>query len=157
MAQIVSFNCTLKNKYGTLISSSINRNVLTSLPGESGLLNGLAAGLQQLSVGEKRSIALSAEQAYGFYDPSKVLLFPLKRVPDAAHLRAGQSLTIVGPSGEARIFKVMQVFGETVSLDGNHPLAGQDLVFEIETLEVRDATSDEIFDAQNLVAAQLLH
>jgi FKBP-type peptidyl-prolyl cis-trans isomerase SlyD len=157
MAQIVSFNCTLKNKYGTFISSSINRNVLTSLPGGSGLLGGLASGLQDLKTGEKRSIALSAEHAYGFYDPAKVILFPLKRVPDAAHLRPGQSITIVGKSGEARVYKVMQVFGETVSLDGNHPLAGQDLVFEIETLDVRDATAEEIFDAQNLVAAQLLH
>jgi FKBP-type peptidyl-prolyl cis-trans isomerase SlyD len=44
-----------------------------------------------------------------------------------------------------------------VSLDGNHPLAGQDLVFEIETLDARDATELEVFEAQNLVATQLLH
>lgn len=157
MAQIVCFSCTLKNKYGTFISSSINRDVLTSLPGDSGLLNGLAAGLQHLTKGEKRSISLSAEQAYGFYDQSKVILYPLKRVPDAGNLRVGQAITIVGKSGEARTYKVLQVFGETVSLDGNHPLAGQDLVFEIETLDVRDATAEEIYDSQNMVATQLLH
>lgn len=156
-AQIICFNCVLKDKYGTLISSSVNRNVLTSLPGEGGLLSGLAKGLQHLTKGEKRSIALSAEQAYGFYDPKKVILFPLRKIPDFAHLRVGQPVSIVGKSGEVRTYRVLQIYGEMVSLDGNHPLAGQDLVFEIETLDVRDATEEEIFEAQNLVAAQLLH
>lgn len=156
-AQIICFNCVLKNKYGMLISTSVNRDVLTSLPGESGLLRGLAHGLQDLAKGEKRSIPLSAEQAYGFYDPKKVILFPRKRLPDAANLRIGQIVSIVGKSGEIRSYKVAQVHGGMVSLDGNHPLAGQDLVFEIETLAARDATANEIFEGRNLVAVQLLH
>lgn len=156
-AQIICFSCILKDKYGAIISSSVNRNVLTSLPGESGLLSGLSRGLQHLTKGEKRSITLSAEQAYGFYEPKKVILFPLKKIPKSTPLRPGQSISIVGKSGEIRTYKVLQIYGEMVSLDGNHPLAGQDLVFEIETLEARDATKEEIFEAQNLITAQLLH
>lgn len=155
-AQIITFSCVLKDKYGTLISTSVNRNVLTSLAGEVGILNGLAAGLQQLSAGEKRTIALSAEEAYGFYDPKKVILFPRKKVSNA-NLKLGQMITLIGKSGEARSYKLDQVYGEMLSLDGNHPLAGQDLVFEVEMIEVRSASEDEVFEAQNLISAQLLH
>jgi FKBP-type peptidyl-prolyl cis-trans isomerase SlyD len=155
--QVICFKCVLRDKYGNLISSSVNRNVLTSLPGEVGLLSGLAKGLQDLSKGEKRSIALSAEQAYGFYDTKKVILFPRKKISNPSHLRVGQMVSVVGKSGEVRSYKVLQLHGEMISLDGNHPLAGQDLVFEIEALDARAATTDEIFEAQNLVAAQLLH
>lgn len=156
-AQIASFNCILKNKYGQLISSSINRDVLTSIPFEGALLSGLARGLQDLKKGEKRSISLAAEQAYGVYDPKKVVLFPRKKIPDSQSIRTGQNISILSNSNVVHSYKVMQIYGEMVALDGNHPLAGQDLVFEIEVIAVRDATADELSDSQHTVSAQLLH
>ena len=155
--KILSFKCTLKDKLGTLISSSVNRDVLTSSPDEGDLLSGLASSLQVLSKGECRTISLSADQAYGFYDPKKVILFPRNKIPKKAIVRSGETVSIIVKSGEIRHFKVLQVFGDMISLDGNHPLVGQDLVFEIEVLESREATQEEISDGLNTMVAQVLH
>jgi FKBP-type peptidyl-prolyl cis-trans isomerase SlyD len=153
--QVISFNCLLKNKVGHVISSTFNRGVLTATEGENAVLGGLAKGLQNLTKGEKRSIALAAEDAYGLYQPSKVILYPRKKLP--RHLRVGEYISISGKSGAIRSYKVVHLHDDMVSLDGNHPLAGQDLVFEIETLEVREATNEEIAESSNHVATQILH
>ncbi|MGE0763896.1 MAG: peptidylprolyl isomerase [Bdellovibrionales bacterium] len=153
--QVISFNCLLKNKAGRLISSTFNREVLSSCGNENAMLSGLSKALQNLKKGEKRTISLSAEQAYGLYDPQKIILFPKKKLP--RHLRVGEMVTIVGKSGTARVYKVVQYYDDMVSLDGNHPLAGQDLIFEIEALDAREATPQEIDDSLNVLSSQLLH
>lgn len=155
-AQVISFNCTLKNKAGKVISSTYNREVLTTAavsPG--GILSGLNKNMQNLKKGEKRRIAVAAEEAYGFYDPKKVILFPRRKLPK--NVSTGDSLIIVGKSGAERSYRVLELHNNFASLDGNHPLAGQDLIFEIETLEARAATAKEIEDSLNTVTQQLLH
>ena len=155
-AQIISFNCILKNKAGQLISSSFNREVLNSIDSaQNGMLSGLVKGLQNLVKGEKRSIFLTAEEAYGLYDPKKVILFPRKKLP--RFLRQGEQVTIEHKNGLQRSYRVVELFADFANLDGNHPLAGQDLLFEIEALEARAATTQEIDDSLNVVASQLLH
>lgn len=156
-AQIVSFNCTLKNKAGKVLSTTYNYDVLTALENSELILSGLAAGLQNLKTGEKRSISVPAEKAYGLYDPKKVFFFPRKRFPQDTLLTCGTPVVIVSKTGKARTYRVAQVHGDMVSLDANHPLAGQDLIFEIETLSARDATDEEIFEASNLVSGQYFH
>lgn len=154
-SQVISFNCLLKNKAGKVISSTFNRNVL-NIPGHPGAqLQGLANGLQNLRKGDKRLIVLAAEEAYGLYDPKKVILFPRQKLP--RETRTGEMLTIVGKSGTARTYKVLQFLDDMAQLDGNHPLAGQDLVFEIEALDAREATPEEVDSSLNVVAQQLLH
>ena len=71
-AQIVSFRCVLRNKFGKIISSTYNQEVITCEPAK-GMLQGLAQGLQDLKKGETRRITLPAAEAYGFYDPSLLL------------------------------------------------------------------------------------
>ena len=154
-AQIISFNCILKNLAGQLISSTYNKDVLTSINDDQAMLLGLAKGLQSLKKGEKRKIQLSAEQAYGFYDPKKVVYYPRKKL--AKSIRVGEMVTIIGKSGAPRVYKVAALHVDMVSLDANHPLAGQDLVFEIETLDAREATPEEIRAASNDMSVQLLH
>ncbi len=153
--QVISFNCVLKNKAGKIISSTFNREVITALQGQTAILDGLARGLQNLKKGEKRLIALSAQEAYGFYDPAKVILFPRRHLD--REVRVGQMISIVGKSGQVRAYKIIQCHQDMVTLDGNHPLAGQDLIFEIDTVDARDATPAEIAESTNVVATQLLH
>ena len=145
----------LKNKIGQFISQTCNREVLTSTHDEAAMLLGLSKGLQNLTKGEKRNISLSAEEAYGFHDPKKIILYPQKKLPMS--IRTGDPVSIVGKSGTLRSYRVIQLHDGMVSLDGNHPLAGQDLIFEIEALEVRDATRNEIDQALNMISKQLLH
>lgn len=154
-SQIISFNCILKNKAGLLISETYNRDVLTALDTGETMLLGLAQGLQNLKKGEQRKISISADEAYGFYDLKKIILYPIKKL--AKDLRIGQIISIIGKSGNSRSYKVVEFHNDFISLDGNHPLAGQDLVFEIEALEVRDATSEEINASINTVRTKFLH
>lgn len=153
--QVISFKCILKNKAGQLISSTFNKEVLNAPAGQNVVLDGLSKGLQNLTKGEKRSISLSAEEAYGLYDPNKVILYQKSKLPK--HLRVGEFISIANKSGHVKSFKVMQFHDDMVSLDGNHPLAGQDLIFEIEALDVREATSKEISDSANTITKQVLH
>lgn len=154
-SQIISFNCVLKNNLGRLISFTYNHDVLTATDNAEAMLLGLAQGLQNLKKGEKRKISLSAQQAYGFYDPKKIILYPTQKLPKDC--RIGQAISIVSKSGTIRNYRIIQFYNDMASLDGNHPLAGQDLVFEIEALDVREATSEEIKNSSNMLGSQLLH
>lgn len=155
-AQIVSFNCVLKNRTGQLISTTYNHEVLTSIENDqNNLLSGLSKEMQNLKKGEKRTVTLKAEDAYGLYDLKKVILVPRKKLSKS--VRVGEIVFIIGKSGMQRSYRVLELHNDFVNLDGNHPLAGQDLIFEIETLEARYATAKEIDDSANVVSNQLLH
>ncbi len=145
--QVVSFHCVLKNKYGQVISSSFNQNVLTQSQNPQDRLKQLGVALQGVKKGEKRRIALSAEEAYGFYDPSLVLTKEIEQLDLDEPLKLGEQIMYVS-KGKRGMYRVTEVSGESVTLDGNHPLAGQDLVFEIETLSAREATTEELAQAR---------
>jgi FKBP-type peptidyl-prolyl cis-trans isomerase SlyD len=153
--QVISFNCLLKNALGDVISSTLNTNVLTLAEASGPFLKGFVQGLQDLTKGEKRSISLTAAEAYGPYENQKVILYPKKKLRQ--HLGVGEVISITGKSGTARSYKVVQFHDDMASLDGNHPLAGQDLIFEIETLDVRNATRKEIAESTNGALVQKLH
>lgn len=154
--QIISFKCILKNAAGRFISETYNREVLTAEAlGESGTLSGLNKNLQNLTKGETRRFAVSAEEAYGLYEPKKVILYPRKRLPKS--LLQGETINLVSPSGVHNSYRVIELDGSFVKLDGNHPLAGQDLIFEIVALDARDATPEDIEQSLNQVSQQLLH
>lgn len=142
--QIVSFHCVLKNKLGKVISSTYNRDVLTSLEGAEDQLMALSEGLKDIRKGEKRQICVNAEEAYGFYDTSKVLEMSRDSLVGGKKLRVGESVLYARAGKKAERFRVTKLSSDRITLDGNHPLAGQDLIFEIEATEVRDATPEEI-------------
>lgn len=98
---------------------------------------------------------LVAEEAYGLYDPKKIILYPRNKLPQT--IKKGERIHILTKSGLQKTYLVLELFSNLVSLDGNHPLAGQDLVFEIETLAARDATKKEIDDSLNVLSKQLLN
>jgi FKBP-type peptidyl-prolyl cis-trans isomerase SlyD len=155
-AQIISFNCLVKNKVGHLISSTYNREVLTiNDVNPGGVLSGLNKNLQNLKKGEKRVIAVVAEEAYGLYDPRKIILYPRNKLPNT--IKKSEQIFIVSKTGVQRGYQVVELHANLARLDGNHPLAGQDLIFEIETLEARDATSQEIDASINTLNQRLLH
>jgi FKBP-type peptidyl-prolyl cis-trans isomerase SlyD len=154
--QVISFKCLIRNKAGHLISTTYNREVLTlnEMP-PTGILWGLNKNLQNLKKGEKRSILVLAEEAYGLYDPTKVILYPRKKLPK--NIIKGELVQIISKNKIKNSYCVVETYSDHVRLDGNHPLAGQDLIFDVETLDAREATEKEIVDALNPVNIQLLH
>lgn len=154
--QVISFHCTLKNKLGHVLSSTFNHDVLTSgnLPSHD-QLRGLSEGLRNLRAGEKRSIALTADQAYGYYDTGKVITKSREDFPENEEVKIGDEIYIKNAKGQVHTYRVIYITDDVVGMDGNHPLAGQDLIFEIEALQVREATPEEIFESEPNSTPQL--
>jgi FKBP-type peptidyl-prolyl cis-trans isomerase SlyD len=138
--QIVSFHCVLKDRLGRIISSSFNQNVSTQ-DSPNGQLRGFSRGMQDLKVGECRKIFVGAEEAYGFYDPNKVVELSRDELPEK--IRLGDIIMVEASDKAPQSHRVVSVSGEMVTLDANHPLAGQDLIFEIEAVEVREDEGTE--------------
>lgn len=155
--QVISFRCILKNKLGQVISSTVNRDVMSNVEHQGEMLSGLVRGLQNLIKGEKRQINLGAKEAYGYYDPEKVITRRRDEINNGEHLKTGDQIMLNGASGERKLVRVVEATAELVTLDGNHPLAGQDLVFEIEAIDARDATPEEIAEADGPFTAMPLH
>jgi FKBP-type peptidyl-prolyl cis-trans isomerase SlyD len=120
-------------------------------------IQGLVEGLQGLRKGEKRQIFVAAERAYGYYDPQLVLTVSRKKLPHGEALEAGFQVVTQADDGEWRVFRVLSADGQYVTLDGNHPLAGQDLFFDVEATATREATPDEIQRARATACATQLH
>jgi FKBP-type peptidyl-prolyl cis-trans isomerase SlyD len=120
-------------------------------------LQGLVEGLQDLKIGQRRQIAVSAEKAFGFYDPNLVSTLRKKSIPSGSELKVGDSIQVQTEESQFRLYKVIEIHGDTVVVDANHPLAGQDLVFDIEATDVRDATLEEIRDTNQEKLKQSLH
>lgn len=155
-AQIVSFHCILKNKMGHVLSSTFNQDVITGTVDEGAPLKALALGLRNLKKGERRKIFLTAEEAYGFYDQELVIEVPRSKLNRQGHLHVGGEVRI--EEGESsHLYRIVGLNHDTVTLDGNHPLAGQDLEFDIEATTARAATKDDLGETEVLESGRWLH
>ena len=145
--QVVSFNCVLKNNLGQFISSSFNKDVVTTKVDTSGsLLPGLVKALAVLKKGDHKEISLTADQAYGFYNPELVFSLARRRFPKKK-LKVGDLIHVETEEGDLMPCRVLSHNANTVTLDGNHPLAGQDLVFNVEMVSTH-MENDPSFDSQ---------
>ena len=157
-AQVVSFRCVLKDKLGRIISSSFNSEVLNQSNEGSASLPGLVAGLQNVKKGEKRNIFVPAEEAYGLYDPELVLKVRRRELGEGSNLEIGDEIVTESvDDGHARTFRVIETQDEFLVIDGNHPLAGQDLTCEIEVTAARDAVAEDLGEPTIIKHTEYVH
>lgn len=152
-AQVISFNCILKNRLGQVISHTTNREVLTST-GQYSQLKALSVALENLRPGEKRTVTIAAKDAYGFYNPKLSFVRMRRELDGGEDLKLGEVINYA-KDGELSLYRVAEANSVYITLDGNHPLAGQDLVFEIEATETRAAMPEEVFGTLNESATYL--
>lgn len=156
--QVISFHCVMKNRLGQVLSSSYSHNVINQRQLGNEKLPGLVEGLQSVHVGEKRSIAVSANSAYGTYDPELVLELRRSELEYGDRLKLGsQILRGHGKTSKKCLFRVIRLDRDFVVIDGNHPLAGHDLVFEVEIVAAREARGEDFLDASPLIHGHLIH
>ena len=93
--------------------------------------------------GERRTIAVKAAEAYGAHDPDLVLRLEKSQFPPGTELDVGDQFA-VDEDDEGPVFTVVSVEPDAYMVDGNHPLAGRDLVFDVEVVEIRPATKEEL-------------
>lgn len=140
--RVVSIDYTLKDSTGNLIDSSDGGDPLTYLHGNGNIIPGLERNLEGKQAGDKLSCVIEAGDAYGERDDS--LVFKVKKDDfDGAEVEVGMQFEAHGEDG-AQIVTVVSVEGDEVTIDANHPLAGEKLHFDVKVTEVREATAEEL-------------
>ncbi|MCF0242024.1 MAG: peptidylprolyl isomerase [Treponema sp.] len=140
----VSLNYTLKDKDGKLVDSSVEKEPLSFVAGIGALVPGLEKELVGKEPGDKFSCVVTPEEGYGDYDPAEVFDVPKSEFDtNAEDVQVGMAFYVTTEYGP-KVVRAIKVTDEAITLDGNHELAGKTLYFDIEILEVRDATEEEL-------------
>ncbi|MGJ8691942.1 MAG: FKBP-type peptidyl-prolyl cis-trans isomerase [Thalassotalea sp.] len=128
---------------GTLIDSSYDHAPLSVIYGSGYLIPGLESALKGHQAGDKFEAQVPADDAYGQRNDSFVQQVPKEMFGDLEELEVGTQFRAETDHGEQTVI-IVDISEDAVTVDGNHPLSGLDLVFDVEVLEVRDATEDEL-------------
>jgi peptidylprolyl isomerase len=121
---------------GETFDSSEGRDPLEFTVGSGQIIPGLEEAIPGMTVGDKKKVEIPADQAYGPVDPNAMQPVPRKDIPDNIPLDLGTQLQVQTPQGQTLQVTVAEVGEEQVVLDANHPLAGKDLTFDIELVEI---------------------
>ena len=141
--KVVVLHYAVSDSEDTLIDSSYDHSPLSIIQGTGYLIPGLEDALTDHVVGDKFEVAVSAENAYGDRHDEFVQTVPKSMFESVEDLAVGSQLRATTDDGEQTVI-VIDVTDDEITVDGNHPLAGIDLKFEVDILEVRDATEDEL-------------
>jgi len=122
---------------GTVFDSSSGREPLQFVIGSGQVIPGFDNAVTGMKKGEKKTADIPCQQAYGDRNPSMVIVVDRKHVPPEIDPEIGQRLQLGSPGGELLTVTVIKVDEENITLDANPPLAGEDLTFDIELVEIR--------------------
>lgn len=140
---VATFHYRLCGEDGMEIENSRDGEPVAYLHGHGNILPALESALEGRSTGDELSVTLGPEQAYGARREGSIQRVPIKHVMARGKLKPGMVVS-VRTDGGARQVSVLKVGKFNVDVDTNHPLAGRTLRFDIELLEVRAATEEEI-------------
>lgn len=126
---------------GTTFDSSEGREPLEFEVGSGSVIAGFDTGVTGMAVGEKRTIQIPVDQAYGPKDPGMLVEFPKTNFPDDMTPELGMRLNMTNGSGQVIPVVITDIKEESVILDANHPLAGEDLIFDIELVSIGGGAS----------------
>jgi FKBP-type peptidyl-prolyl cis-trans isomerase 2 len=121
---------------GSTFDSSSGREPLEFTVGRGDVIKGFDEGVTGMSVGDKKTVHIRANDAYGPKDDTRIIEFPKANFPPDMHPEAGMQLNMTNGSGQVIPVVIREVGDENVILDANHPLAGQDLIFDIELVDI---------------------
>lgn len=130
----VHYTGTLTN--GTTFDSSIGREPLSFTVGAGQMIKGFDDALPGMNVGDKKTITIAPEEAYGPRSEEAMIQFPIANVPADMKLEVGMQLQLSDQSGRPFPVKVVELQADVVVLDANHFLAGETLIFDIELVSI---------------------
>ncbi|OKY25893.1 MULTISPECIES: FKBP-type peptidyl-prolyl cis-trans isomerase [Thalassotalea] len=141
--KVVMLHYAVSDSEDTLIDSSYDHQPLAVIHGTGYLIPGLEEALTDHQAGDKFEVEVTAENAYGERHDGFVQTVPKSLFQGIEDLDVGSQLRATTDEGEQTVI-VVDVQDEEITVDGNHPLAGIDLKFDVEIIEVRDATAEEL-------------
>lgn len=142
--RVVSFHYTLTNKTGETLDTSSGAEPLTFMEGSETILPALEAQIRLMQIGDRKKVNLAAADGYGVHNPELVLQLERSELAHIPNLKEGDQLQAQSKDGGPMVFTVKTLTDKEIHLDGNHPLAGVDLSFDIEVTNTRDATDEEV-------------
>ncbi len=140
---VVSFNYTLTDDTNTVIDSSVGGEPLSYIHGAGNIIPGLESALTGKTVGDRMKVTVAPKEAYGERDDSLSQVIPRDRFESSQEIEVGMQFQTPTSDGIS-VVTVTNVDGESVTIDANHPLAGVTLHFDVEIVEVRAPTSEEL-------------
>lgn len=139
----VTMHFTLSLADGTVADSSQGHEPMTFTMGDGSMIHGLEMALYGLKAGDRQCLSIEPRDAFGFSDPDNVHDMPREEFPAEVDLQPGLIMSFSTPSGEEIPGAIMEVNEATVKVDFNHPLAGHEIIFDVEILEVKPNQSHE--------------
>jgi FKBP-type peptidyl-prolyl cis-trans isomerase SlyD len=140
---VVSMHYTLTSPDGEVLDSSDGKAPLDYLHGHGNIIPGLEKQLEGKAVGDKLIAEVPAAEAYGDRNPDLMVKAQRSQFPEGVDLQPGMQFQAQTPQGP-RVAKIAEVIGDEITVDTNHPLAGVDLKFDVEIMNIREAKSEEI-------------
>ncbi|MVT39711.1 peptidylprolyl isomerase [Chitinophaga oryziterrae] len=122
---------------GTTFDSSEGRDPLEFQVGAGMVIKGFDNGVIDMKVGDKRTLEIPVDEAYGPKNAELIMEFPKDNIPAELNPEVGMDLQMSNPEGQVFPVKVAAIGSEFITLDANHPLAGEALVFDIELVEIK--------------------
>jgi len=142
-SHVVTLNYTLTDAQGEIIDQSMD-NSFVYLHGASNIIPGLEKALTGKAVGDSFKVAIAAEDAYGPKMDERIEEVPRSMFPEDTDIQPGMQFHAQGPQGQAITVTVVAMSEDTVTVDGNHPLAGVELHFDVEVMGIREAEAEEL-------------
>ena len=137
--KVVTFTFKLKDEAGNVIDK---RDQTLYLHGYQHILPLIEQGLAGKTVGDNIQIPVPPELGYGISDPKLIRTLPASQFPESENLKVG--MKVYPDANQHLVMTILKIEGPQITVDANHPLAGQTLMFDITIQAVRDATKDEI-------------
>ncbi len=141
--KVVSIDYTLRNDDGDVMDSSKEAGPLDYLHGHGNIIPGLEEAVAGKGQGDHVEVSVPAEKAYGEYNDQLVMPVPKDRFQGIEDIQPGMQFQAQTQNGGMQIVTVKDVGDEEVTVDANHPLAGETLHFEVDVVNVRDAEDEE--------------
>lgn len=141
---VVTINYTVRDRNGRVLETTEGTDPIEYLHGHRNVVRGLENAIDGRQVGYRQTVTLPPSEAYGDYDATLVMKLPRSAFEGEDELEVGAIVELEGDEGEVVLGRVQAVDKKKIVVDANHPLAGQDLIFDFEVLACRAATLDEI-------------
>jgi len=141
--KVVTIEYTLRDEEGTVLDSSKERKPLAYIHGMGNLIPGLETHLNGKSAGDTLNVSIPPADGYGEHDALQVIQVSRKQFEGIEKLEVGMQFVTSTPDGQ-QVVTVSKIEDDKITVDGNHPLAGKTLNFDVKVIEVRDATEDEL-------------
>ncbi|MEP3349094.1 MAG: peptidylprolyl isomerase [Marinomonas sp.] len=140
---VVSMHYTLTDEQGQELDSSVGQDPLVFLSGAQNIIDGLDKALQGKAAGEKLAVSVAPEDGYGAVHQELIQKVPAENFQGVDDIQVGMQFMAQTPGGEQPV-TVIGVEEDGIMLDGNHPLAGKTLNFDVEIVDVREASTEEL-------------